>query len=130
MDELVPKNSNLIEQYQRGRLVNCRADFTNEVREKIFSIHDAPPWQEYELTGRRTADLEADIEGCTIPPMLLLEGPLVFEWPDGKTFMKILIVHIDIAESIYHINARILQVAQYGGKTRLTASDAHRRLTE
>ncbi len=82
-----------------------------------------------------SGEFEAEIVNCSTDPMDLLNGPSVFEWPDGRAYIKMQVTRIErerqraAAEcaTVTRVWAIVLNIVQYGPR-RIEEAEARRQL--
>lgn len=126
--ELARRNDTALKRPSGEYLERC----TLKIEHHSRIIEDpSSPWERRELTGHHSGTFNATIADLSSVPTDLMNGPVVFEWPDGQMFIKMLIMRIDVEidnlRARAHIEGRVLQIAKYGAR-RLTDAEARRQL--
>lgn len=115
-------------------LISCTVDIEREMRERPWSWHEPPPMHTVmEPTGIIRGHFHARIANCSLDPFAVMSNdPVVFEWPEGRCFLKVIITDISIKNEVgqrrlFDVRGEVLGIARYGA-TRLTEQEAHQRL--
>jgi hypothetical protein len=80
---------------RREYLVECALEIERPLREVARSWLDPSPWVEMEPTGQLRGTLDATVANIQCDPFTLISGGVsVFEWPDARCFVAVIITRI------------------------------------